>query len=92
MSILLISYNQELARGNRTETNILSAIKSQQTWARIQTNVYLVKTTLTAIQFRDILLSYVPNSVSVHDVSGSLWAANGLPIEVTQWMQANWRG
>jgi hypothetical protein len=87
MSVLLVAYDQASAGANE----ISASLRSQPGWARFSDGVYVVTTPLTAPQLRDQLNSTYNVKVLVYDVTNSLWAANHLPVEVSQWLQNNWR-
>ena len=94
MNVLLVSFEQPstaLAQIGPVETRYVQFIQSQQTWARVMANVYLVVTPLTAEQMRNQLNVIQSRKLLVYNVTNSLWAANALPPDVSQWLQSNWR-
>lgn len=100
MNVLLISYEKPAENGSSSLNNMSHAhsdhaftqrIKSQPKWARVDSTTYLVTTNLSASQMRDLLLNTQVNKFLVYDVTNALWAANDMPQDVAQWLQANWR-
>lgn len=100
MNVLLIGFeasqtpqlSESLNTLMGTDNAFLQKIKAQPSWARLLSNVYLVTTNLSATEMRDTLANTPPvTRFIVYNVTNSLWAANGMPPDVAQWLQNNWK-
>lgn len=68
----------------------INKIKSLGAWARILSNVYIVRSSSkTAITIRDNLRVNIKDSdrLFVVDIEDSDWASKNLPIEVNKWLK-----
>jgi hypothetical protein len=102
MNVLLVGYEKPASPTSQTsflgsltgipsEDAFVQRIKSQHSWARLLPNTYAVTTNLSAAEFRDSLANTAIGRFFVYDVTNSFWAGNGLPSDVAQWLQNNWR-
>lgn len=68
----------------------INKIKSLGAWARILSNVYIVRSNnKTAIAIRDNLRVGIKDSdrLLAVDIEDSSWASKNLPVEVTKWLK-----
>ena len=68
----------------------INKIKSLGAWARVLSNVYIVRSSnKTAIAIRDNLRINIKDSdrLFVVDIEDSDWASKNLPIEVNKWLK-----
>ena len=90
MNVLMISF--DASKTNSTlAAKILGIIKAQPSWAITAPNTYLVVTSFDAAQMRNQLGVLGVSGLVVFNVTNQLWAAYGLPNDVSQWLQTNWR-
>lgn len=79
---------------NKDYTRLITAIKAiSPQWAKIQLSLWYVKTTLTAAEVRDRLMSSVDgdDSLFVIDATNSQAAWNGnISDEVAKYLLDNW--
>ncbi|MFI5271096.1 MAG: hypothetical protein ACHQT9_03570 [Candidatus Saccharimonadales bacterium] len=91
MNVLLLAYDHVAAAQNGSEPNIVALMQAQPSWARILPNLYVVTTTVDAPQLRDQFLNTSGVRVAVFNITNSLWATNAVPLDVSQWLQTNWK-
>ena len=68
----------------------INKIKSLGGWARVLSNVYIVRSSnKTAVAIRNSLQVDIKDSdrLFVVDIEDSSWAANNLPVEVNKWLK-----
>jgi hypothetical protein len=82
--------------GRLLNPNLNQYLKSNYTWAKLSEDVWIIKTTATAIRVRDdimrILSASVNNSadqVVVIEITKSNWGSFNLPAEIATWMKSN---
>ncbi len=95
MNTLLIIYEV----GQLTQLlnqRLIQYLQGTGMWARISTNIWLIKTTTNAVQARDDLRSILSSGMHagtdkfvVINVTKSDWASFNLPPEVSDWMKFN---
>lgn len=72
-------------------------LRGTGTWAKLSEEIWLIRTTASAIRVRDdlrgILIrnvgSGITDQVVVFDISKSEWASLNLPSEILNWIKAN---
>jgi hypothetical protein len=89
MNSLLVIYDLNIP--GKDYATLIAKIKSLGTWWHCFDSTWLVKSTLTATQMRDVLKGYVDRSdeVIVFDATGDDWASYGLSADCAAWLKAN---
>lgn len=88
MKTYLISYDLIKPESFPEYIRLFNTIKTAKFWAKPLQSVWLVKTTLSSAQIRDVLIKVIDvnDKIMVIEVTNN-WAAFGLPKEVIDWMQ-----
>ena len=83
--LVTFEINNELQR-----QEFINKIKSLGSWARILSNVYIIRSSdKMAVAIRDNLRINIKDSdrLFVVDIEDSSWASKNLPVEVTKWLK-----
>ncbi len=83
--------NYDLNKTGQNYDELITYLKSHQSWATPHKSSYFVKTTLTASQLRDGIRQYVDgnDTVTVVTVTGEAWATSGVSPKVNEWIRNN---
>lgn len=85
---LLVLFDSEASATQ--ESNLVTAIKSNGSWARLLPNAWLVSTSKTSGTLRDELKGFIPGlKIVVFNVTGGGWGSSYLPDDVANWMKTN---
>jgi len=76
---------------------LIQYLQGTGTWAKLSDDVWLIKTTSSAVGVRDDLRGILSGSVGggvadqvlVVDISKSNWASFNLPPEIANWLKTN---
>lgn len=87
MNTILISY--DLRAPGRDYTKLWDHLRSYP-WAKPLESVWLIRTTLTAVQVRDAAGNYIDQNdrIFAADITNSGWAALNIPNEVVSWLKS----
>jgi len=88
MNTLIITY--DLAAPATNYERLVLKIRAQNNWARLGANAYLVKSSLTVIQLRDVLKPILKSGDKLfvgHCPVPSAW--HGQPEDVSKWIVEN---
>lgn len=88
MKTYLISYDLIRPESSPEYARLISLIKTTKYWAKPLESVWLIKTTLGAMEVLNQLRSVVDTNdkILVIEITNS-WASINLPKEVTDWMK-----
>lgn len=83
--------NYDLNRSGQDYDDLISYLKSHESWAKPLASSFLVKTQLSTSGLRDGIKEHVDanDSVLVVAVDEQNWASFGISKKVTEWMKAN---
>ena len=83
--------NYDLNKSGQDYSKLIDYLKSHQSWAKPLKSSFFVRTSFTAAQLRDGVMSRIDSndSVVVVDVTSDNWAAFNIPDDVAKWLQAN---
>lgn len=81
-----VSY--DLRAPGRDYKSLYAAIKAHDSWAHPVESNWFVKTSLSAVQLRDMLAKHMDRNdkLVVVEVSRSNWATTGMAQDVGRWM------
>ena len=90
MSIYLVSY--DLRAPGRNYQNLHNYLDSFPSWAKPLESVWLIETSLTAVQLRDGVFQHVDanDQVFVVDVTKQPTAWRNLGAKVVEWINSKW--
>lgn len=91
MNTILISY--DLRAPGKDYPKLKSHLESYGNWAKPLESVWLIRTTLTAVQVRDAAKNNVDQNDKIFtvDITSKESAWNNLSNDVSQWIQSNWK-
>lgn len=89
MNTLLISY--DLKTPGKDYHNLITFLKSTTFWAKPLESVWLIKSNLSAENFRNSLLSHIDSNdkLLVLDITKDIGAWFNLPKDVSEWIIKN---
>jgi hypothetical protein len=89
MNTHLVSY--DLKAPGKDYNNLIHFLKSATLWAKPLESVWLIKTSLSASDFRNQINLHVDKNdkVLVLNVTGDNWATFNIDTQVTDWIKNN---
>lgn len=89
MQTILISY--DLRKPGRNYENLYEYLKSYEKWAKPLESLWLIKTSLSPTDVRDIALEHIDTNdgLFVVDVTNRSTAWIGIPKKVSDWIKEN---